>query len=162
MAKSAKNTKTRKSLDEMSESHRAHIERWDKHCAAMGVEHVWIGVQRYNQRGVDGPHYVAVKKGDKDFQIRAYDTSKIDNATNRGKVLEDGFETSTALIEAFGQYRQMAREERDKARGKATSAKPKTSTRKKAPASKAKAKVSVKKSKPATRKAAPKRTVKSK
>lgn len=107
------NTKTRKSLDEMSESHRQHIEKWEPHIKALGCEHVWAHATRVPGRGAEGPVYVAVKRGSKDYAILDYDTSKPKQKAN---VIADGFETSTALMEAFKEYREMAKNEKAEAR----------------------------------------------
>jgi hypothetical protein len=139
-------TKTRKSLDEMSESHREHIERWEPHIGKLGGEHVWASCNRFPGRGGDGPMYVALKRGAKDYVIVDYNTEKM----VKPKVLADGFETSGQLMEAFKEYRQMAKEERaaakpassKKASTKKTTAKsstkkaPAKGTAKKAPAKK--------------------------
>lgn len=142
-------TKTRKSLDDMSESHRQHIEKWEPHLDNLRGEHVWAAVMRVPGRGVSGPCYVAVKRGSKDYAIVDYDTEKQPNVTPK-RVLSDGFESSTALMEAFKEYRQMARDERAAAKPAAKTAK--APTRKKAPAKKAAAKKTTKK--PAAKKAA--------
>ena len=162
MVKKLKAMQSRKGLDEMSESHRAHVERWDPHCAKMRAQFVWIGVQRFSQRGVEGPHYVAVKRDDKDYAILDYDTSKLEVKSYRLKVVEDGFETSSAMMEAFKVWRATAREERAASKSKPTKggAKPKAKTRAKPKAKKAPAKKAAAK-KPPTRKRAPARAKKS-
>ncbi len=133
----AKNTSTRKSLDEMSDAHRDHIEKWDPHLPMLRGEHVWAAVSRTPGRGVEGPVYVALKRGAKDYAIVDYDTATKPKITPK-RVLAEGFESSGALMEAFGEYRAMAKEERNAAKS----------------TTKPKAKV---KAKP-TRKAAPKKT----
>lgn len=133
-------TKTRKSLDEMSESHRAHIEKWEPHMDKLGGEHVWASCNRFAGRGGDGPMYLALKRGSKDYAIVEYDTEKM----AKPKVLADGFETSGQVMEAFKEYRKKAKEERASAKGeKPTKAKSSAATKpsaKKAPAKKAPAK----------------------
>lgn len=155
MAKALK-TSTRKSLDEMSESHRQHIEKWEPHLDQLKAEHVWAAVSRIPGRGVEGPAYVAVKRGAKDYAIVDYDTAKQVKVTPK-RVLEDGFESSTALMEAFKPYRVKAKEERNAAK---TTAKPKPKAKakpkRKAPAKKAAPKKAA--AKKPTRKRAPKKS----
>ncbi len=111
----AKNTSTRKSLDNMSDAHRDHIEKWDPHLPQLRGEHVWAAVSRTPGRGVEGPVYVALKRGAKDYAIVDYDTATKPKITPK-RVLADGFESSGALMEAFGEYRQMAKDERSAAK----------------------------------------------
>lgn len=128
-------TKTRKSLDDMSESHREHIERWEPHIKKLGGEHVWASCNRFPGRGGDGPMYIALKRGSKDYVVVDYDTEKM----VKPKVLADGFETSGQLMEAFKEFRQKAKEERAAAKP-VKAAKPKAEKKpaaKKAPAKKA-------------------------
>jgi hypothetical protein len=130
----ASNTSTRKSLDDMSQAHRDHIEKWDPHLKLLRGEHVWAAVSRTPGRGVEGPVYVAVKRAAKDYAIMDYDTATKPKVTPK-RVLADGFESSGALMEAFGEYRQMAKDERAAAKG-TTKPKPKAKakpTRKAAP-----------------------------
>lgn len=101
-------TSTRKSLDEMSESHRAHIEKWEPHITALGAEHVWASANRFGGRGGEGPVYVAAKRASKDYAILDYDTA----TKKKAKVLVDGFESSKTLLEAFKEYREMAKAQR--------------------------------------------------
>jgi hypothetical protein len=134
-------TSTRKSLDEMSDSHRLHIEKWEPHVDKLGAEHVWASANRFSGRGGDGPVYVALKRGSKDYAIVDYDTSK----KQKAKVLEDGFESSTTLMEAFKAWRAKAKEERGddkaskkpagktKAPAKGSKSAPKKGTTKKTP-----------------------------
>lgn len=147
-------TSTRKSLDEMSESHRQHIEKWEPHLEQLKAEHVWAAVSRVPGRGVDGPMYVAIKRGAKDYAIVDYDTEKQVKVTPK-RVLEDGFESSTALMEAFKPYRVKAKEERNASK---TTAKPKKAAVKK-PTRKAPKKAAAKKApaKKPTRKPASKK-----
>lgn len=142
---------SRKSLDEMSESHRAHVERWLPHQENLKAEFVWIAVRRYPERKQEGPHYVAIKRGDKDYAIVSYDTSKPKPITKKD-VLDEGFTSSRAMLEAFSRYRQIAREERKALSGTPASAKAKAAAKKaKGPA---KPKAAVKKTaKPATTRA---------
>ncbi len=105
---------SRKSLQSMSESHRVHVLFWEPHLDNLRAEFVWIAVSRYPERGGEGPHYVAVKRGDKDYAIIDFDTSKDTKITKRN-VLDEGFTSSTAMLEAFKTYRQMARDERAEA-----------------------------------------------
>lgn len=141
-------TKTRKSLDEMSEAHRAHVEKWEPHLEQLRGEHVWAAVMRVPGRGIDGPCYVALKRGPKDYVIVDYDTEKQPPATPK-RILEDGFESSSAVMEAFKPYRAKAKEERNQARSDAKPAK-KTASKPKAKAA----------AKPATRKRKPARSKK--
>lgn len=128
------NTKTRKSLDEMSESHREHIEKWEPHISKLGGEHVWASCNRFPGRGGDGPMYIALKKGAKDYVIVDYNTEKM----VKPKVLADGFETSGQLMEAFKEYRQLAKEERAAAKpAKKASTKTAAKDKTKKPAAKA-------------------------
>ncbi len=120
--------KSRKSLGEMSESHRAHVERWDPHIEKLKAEFVWIAVSCLPGRGVEGPHFVAIKRGAKDYAIVEYDTEK----QTRPKVLDDGFETSSAMMEAFKEYRKLARTRRNDVKAKTATKRP----AKKAPAKK--------------------------
>ena len=119
----------RKSLDEMSEAHRSHIEKWEPHLEALQGEHVWAAVNRTPGRGVTGPVYVALKRAAKDYAVVDYDTEKRFDVTAK-RILADGFESSSALMEAFKAYRQMAKTERLEAReakkpaAKKTAAKP--------------------------------------
>jgi hypothetical protein len=124
----AKNTSTRKSLDDMSEAHRAHIEKWDPHLSALRGQHVWAAVSRTPGRGVEGPVYVAVKRGPKDYVIVDYDTAKMVKVTPK-RVLADGFESSGALMEAFKEYRQMAKDARAAAGSTKPKAKPKANAK---------------------------------
>lgn len=101
-------TTTRKGLDEMSESHRAHIEKWEDHISSMGIEHVWASANRFAGRGGEGSVFVAGKRGAKDYVILDYNTE----TKKKPKVLADGFESSKTLIEAFKEYREQAKEER--------------------------------------------------
>lgn len=150
---------SRKSLKNMSESHKAHVLFWEPHLDNLRAEFVWIAVSRFPERGGDGPHYVALKRGDKDYAIVDYDTSKGTKITKRN-VMDEGFTSSTSMLEAFKTYRQMARDERAEATA-AKAAKPKakkqvrkTSTSKPKTAPKAGAKKPAAK-KPATRKRTP-------
>jgi len=128
-------TSTRKSLDEMSESHRAHIEKWEPHVTAMGAEHVWASANRFAGRGGEGLVYAAIKRGSKDYAIVEYNTE----TKKKAKVLADGFESSKTVMEAFKEYRTMAKDERGANKPKkaaaAKKAAPKASA-KKAPAKK--------------------------
>ena len=119
-------TSTRKGLDEMSDSHRAHIEKWEPHVEAMGAEHVWASANRFSGRNGEGPVYAAIKVGSKDYKIVDYNTK----TQKKAKVLADGFESSKTVMEAFKEYRALAKEERGEDKAKKTPAK-------KAPAKKA-------------------------
>lgn len=158
-------TSHRKSLDEMSQAHRDHIEKWEPHLEQLQGEGVWGFASRVPGRGALGPCYIALKRGPKDYMIVQYDTEKQTKVTP-SKILEDGMETSTQLIEAFKPYRQKAKDERNAIKSPAkpkAKAKPKPKAKKKA-APKPKPKPRAKAKKPAakkpTRKAAPKRTAK--
>lgn len=118
-------TSTRKGLDEMSDSHRAHIEKWEDHVEAMGAEHVWASTNRFAGRGGEGPVYAAIKRGSKDYAIVSYDTS----TGKKAKVLVDGFESSKTLMEAFKEYREMAKEERGEDKPKPKKAAPAKATK---------------------------------
>ncbi len=113
---------SRRSLKDMSESHRDHVLFWEPHLENLRAEFVWIAVSRYPERGGEGKHYIAVKRGDKDYAIVDYDTSKDAKITKRN-VLDEGFTSSTSMLETFKTYREMAREERASA---TKVAKPKT------------------------------------
>jgi len=149
-------TSHRKSLDEMSEAHRAHIEKWEPHLESLRGEGVWGFASRVPGRGALGPCFIALKRGPKDYAVVEYNTEKMTKVTP-SKVLEDGIETSTGLLEAFKPYRLQAKEERNAAK---SPAKPAPKPKKKAATKpKPKAKASVKKTaKKPTRKAAPKRS----
>ena len=150
-------TSHRKSLDEMSEAHRAHIEKWEPHLESLRGEGVWGFASRVPGRGTLGPCFIAVKRGAKDYAIVAYDTEKMYKITPKF-VLEDGIESSTALLEAFKPYRLTAKEERNAAKAPA---KPATKKKVAKPKAKPKPKPKVKKTaKKPTRKAAPKRAAK--
>lgn len=127
-------TSTRKGLDEMSDSHRAHIEKWEPHIEKLGAEHVWGSANRFSGRGGGGPVYVAIKRGQKDYAIVDYDTEK----QTKAKVLEDGFESSKTLMESFKAYRAKAKEERQASKPVKKAAEKKKPAAKKAPAAKAK------------------------
>lgn len=101
-------TTTRKGLDEMSESHRAHIEKWEDHISTLGIEHVWASANRFAGRGGEGPVFIAAKRGSKDYVILDYNTE----TKKKPKVVADGFESSKTLMEAFKEYREQAKEER--------------------------------------------------
>ena len=143
-------TTTRKALDEMSDSHRAHIEKWEPHLEALRGEHVWAAVSRVPGRGVEGPVYVALKRGPKDYVIVDYDTAKMPAVTPK-RVLADGFESSSAVMEAFKEYRAKAREEREAIKA-AAAAKPKAKPKPKQAKAKAAARKSAAK-KPVRKKA---------
>lgn len=153
MAKKAElKTSTRKSMDEMSESHRQHIEKWEPHLDQLKGEHVWAAVMRVPGRGVTGPVYVAVKRGAKDYAIVDYDTETMPKITPK-RVLADGFESSTVLMEAFKEYRQKAKDERNATK---TAAKPKPKKAAKKPTRKTTPKKTTKPKAKATRKPKPK------
>lgn len=112
--------KSRKSLDEMSESHRAHVEKWTPHVENLKAVFVWTAVSCIPGRGVEGPYFVAIKRGDKDYAIVEYNTQ-----TQRvNKILDDGFETSSAMMEAFKEWRKVAKERRAAVRGTAKAKRP--------------------------------------
>ncbi len=113
---------SRRSLKDMSDSHRAHVLFWEPFLENLRAEFVWIAVSRYPEHGGEGKHYVAVKRGDKDYAIIDFDTSKNVKVTKRN-VLDEGHTSSTAMLETFKTYRQMARDERASA---TKVAKPKT------------------------------------
>lgn len=102
---------SRKSLSEMSDSHKAHVIFWEPHLENLKAEFVWIAVSRFPERGGQGPHYVAAKRGDKDFVIVDYDTANPKPITKRN-ILEEGITSSTAMLETFKSYRKRARDER--------------------------------------------------
>lgn len=145
-------TSTRKSLDEMSQSHRDHIEKWEPFIGLLGAEHVWASANRYPGRNSTGPVFVAIKRGAKDYAIVEFDTGK----KQKAKVVSDGFESSTTLMEAFKEYRAQAKAEREAAKpAKTTKASTGKSSSKKPAAKKPAAKkASVKKP---TRKVAPRK-----
>ncbi len=139
---------SRRSLKDMSESHRAHVLFWEPFLENLRAEFVWIAVSRYSERGGEGKHYVAVKRGDKDYAIIDFDTSKSTKITKRN-VLDEGFTSSTSMLETFKKYRQMARDERASSKPK-----PKAKTTRKTGTSKPKAPPKGKAKKPAARKPA--------
>ncbi len=138
-------TSTRKGLDEMSESHRAHIEKWEPHVEAMGAEHVWASANRFSERGGTGLVYAAIKRGSKDYAIVEYNTE----TKKKAKVLEDGFESSKNVMEAFKGFRELAKEDRTKSREAKKASAKKSPAKKKAPAASAKKKAPAKKKKKA-------------
>ena len=146
-------TSHRKSLDDMSEAHRAHIEKWEPHLIPLGGEGVWGFASLVPGRGATGPCYIALKRGPKDYAIISYDTEKMVKVTKR-HVEEDGIESSTALLEAFKPYRIKAKEERNAAKS-SKAAKPKPKAR---PARKAAPKKTAAKKPAAKKTAAKKRT----
>lgn len=154
---------SRKSLDSMSDSHRKHVEFWAPHKESLKASFVWAAARRFHERGGEGLFYVMVKRGGKDYAIVSYDTSKMTPITKKN-VLDEGFETSSAGLETFKDYRSMAKEERAASREKASPSKPSKPKRVAKPkasaaASKATAaaKSKTKKSGPPRRKASPKR-----
>lgn len=120
-------TTTKKSLDSMSEAHRAKIERWEPVLSLLGAQHVWASSPRFVGRG-DGPFYLAVKAGAKDYRIVSFDTSK----SVKAKVLVKGITSPKEILRQFGEYRTMAKAERTAAGAKAKEAPKASST--KAPA----------------------------
>lgn len=145
---------TRKSLEEMSQSHREHIQKWDPHLENLKAVFVWVAVARISGRKVTGPHYVAIKRGSKDYAIVSYDTEKQIKVTPK-LVLVDGFETSAAMMEAFKEYRTKARAERAASKTPKATKPPKRTTKPKAPRATSTKKKAAKK--PARRKAATKK-----
>ena len=139
-------TSTRKGLDEMSESHRKHIEKWEPHVEAMGAEHVWASANRFSARGGTGLVYAAIKRGSKDYAIVEYNTE----TQKKAKVLDDGFESSKTVMEAFKEYRGLAKEQRTEDREARKASAKKTTP--KASAKKPAAKKPAAKRKPAARK----------
>ncbi len=129
-------TSTRKGLDEMSESHRAHIEKWEPHVENMGAEHVWASANRFSERGGTGLVYAAIKRGSKDYAIVEYNTE----TQKKAKVLDDGFESSKMVMEAFKEYRGLAKDQRAESREarKAATKKPAAKATTKKPAAKKK------------------------
>lgn len=146
-------TKTRKSLDDMSDQHRKRIEFWEGHMENLRGVHVWFHVFRIPGRNVEGPCFVAVKRGDKDYMICEYDTAKPYTVTPKF-ILEDGIETSGQLTDAFRQYRAQAKEERAEARPAKKESTKKPDGKKKAPAKKTPAKKPVGKAKSGAKKPA--------
>ena len=108
---------SRKSLSQMSDSHKAHVIFWEPHMENLKAEFVWIAVSRFPERGGQGPHFVAIKRGEKDYAIVDYNTADPKPITKRN-ILDEGFTSSTAMLETFKSYRQKAREERAVASGK--------------------------------------------
>lgn len=104
-------TGSRKPIDDMSESHRKHIEQWGPHQENLKAEFVWVAVSRFSGHGGEGPYYVCIKRADKDYAIVSYDTSNPKAITKRN-VEAEGFDSSTAMLEAFKEFRAKAREER--------------------------------------------------
>jgi hypothetical protein len=118
-------TTTKRSLDSMSNAHRDKILRWEPMLNLIGAEHVWASSPRTPSRG-EGPQYLAIKAGSKDYRIVSFDSSK----TVKAKVLVKGITSPKVLLEQFGEYRTMAKTERDGIRAAAKS-------KSKAPAKKA-------------------------
>lgn len=135
---------SRKSLSDMSDAHRDHVLFWEKHLDNLKAEFVWIAVSRFSERGGEGKHYVAIKRGDKDYAIVDYDTSNPKAITKRN-VLDENMTSSTAMMETFKKYRQLARDERAESKPK------------KAPAKKTVRKTTTAKKKAAPKKAAAKK-----
>ena len=126
-------TTTKKSLDSMSVAHRAKIERWEPMLSALGAQHVWAS----SPRAVKGSFYLAIKVGPKSYSIVSFDTNK---PTVKAKVLVKGITSPKAALSAFGEYRSMAKAERDASRKPATktaASKPATKTVRKPRAAKA-------------------------
>lgn len=144
-------TSTRKSLDEMSESHRAHIEKWEPHVTAMGAEHVWASANRFAGKGGEGLVYALIKRGQKDYAIVDYNTE----TQKKAKVLADGFESSKTGLEAFKEYREMAKAERAASKPAKPAAKKAPATKK--PAASAKKAPAKKPTRKPTRKITPKK-----
>ncbi len=115
-------TTTKKSLDAMSEAHRAKIERWEPMLTAIGAEHIWASSPRFRGRG-EGPFYLAVKAGSKDYRIVSFDTSK---PTVKAKVLVKGVTSPKTILTQFGEYRLMAKAERGTAEKPVAKSAPKT------------------------------------
>lgn len=109
-------TTTKKGLDEMSDAHRRHIERWEPFVSALGVDHVWAATPRQPGRG-DGPFYLAVKFGAKNYGIVSFDTSEPKTAP---KVLVEGITSPKAILAEFRSFREQAKSERDAARAAAS------------------------------------------
>ena len=118
-------TTTKKSLDAMSNAHRAKIERWEPMLSTIGAQHVWASSPRTPSRG-EGPQYLAIKAGSKDYRIVSFDSSK---PTVKAKVLVKGITSPKGLLEQFGEFRNKAKDERDSARA---AAKAKTQSKAKA------------------------------
>ena len=147
-------TTTRKSLDDMSEAHRKHIEKWEPHLEALRGEHVWAAVSRTPGRGTLGPVYVALKRSAKDYIIADYDTEKRTPVTPSRVLSEYG--SSSELLTAFREFRQKAKDERAQCLKDAAKSKPKKTAPKKAAAKKAAPKKAAVK-RPAAKKATPKK-----
>lgn len=121
-------TTTKRSLDAMSNAHRDKILRWEPMLGAIGAQHVWASSPRTPSRG-EGPQYLAIKAGSKDYRIVSFDSSK----TVKAKVLVKGITSPKELLNQFGEFRTKAKEERDSARSAAKSkakATPKTAAKK--------------------------------
>lgn len=131
-------TTTKKSLGEMSDAHRRHIERWEPFLKNIEAQHVWAATPRFPGRGV-GPFFLAVKNGPRNYGIIEFDTS-----TEERVELSTGVSSPKTILEDFRPYRVTAKEERDALRAAAKSdttdevEKPKAkSSTKKTPAKKA-------------------------
>ena len=142
---------SRKSLDQMSASHRAHVEKWEPHLENLKAEFVWVAAARFAKRDAEGLYYVAIKRGQKDYAIVSYNIANPKPITKRNLEAE-GFASSLAMMEAFKEFRKLAKEERQGTKPSKVKVPAKTKA-----ASKVRAKTAAKKP---VRKAAPKRAAK--
>ncbi len=106
-------TTTKKSLGEMSDAHRRHIERWEPFLEAIEAQHVWAATPRFPGRGV-GPFYLAVKNGPRNYGIIEFDTSNEERVE-----LTTGVTSPKTILEDFRPYRVTAKEQRDALRAAA-------------------------------------------
>lgn len=105
-------------LDTMSKAHFDKIMKWEPMLEAIGGHHVWAQSPRFVGRG-DGPYYLAIKVGAKDYRIVEFDSSK---PTTKAKVVKDGVKSPKEILNQFGPYRLAAKVERDEKRAAAKSA----------------------------------------
>ncbi len=127
-------TTTKKSLGEMSDAHRRHIERWEPFLESIEAQHVWAATPRFPGRGA-GPFFLAVKNGPRDYGIIEFDTSNEERVE-----LSTGVTSPKTILEDFRPYRVTAKEERDTLRAAAKSNTTEAEETKEAPAKKASAK----------------------
>ncbi len=110
-------TTTKKSLDDMSDAHRRHIERWEPFLEAIGAQHVWAATPRFPGRGA-GPFFLAIKIGPRNYGLVEFNTD-----TEVLVELADGVVSPKTILEDFRPYRATAKEERDALRAAAKSPK---------------------------------------
>ncbi len=108
-------TTTKKSLDDMSDAHRRHIERWEPFLNTIGAQHVWAGTPRFPGRGL-GPYFLAIKIGPRNYGLVEFNTE-----TEELVQIADGVSSPKTILEDFRPYRVTAKSERDALRSAAKS-----------------------------------------